>query len=178
MEVTGAALAMARTVSRLSHYWEHTFWGSVASLCWMPAQTQACATLSHLICSMCCLGDGEGVWGQDRGQWWHRGSEHRQWTSSRTLGALLTTCASVAEITSTSDWGELGSDQFLLPCHCLLSFLLVGEIHGLVSGLSLTEVSGELTAQVASGMQCCWCCPWGWTLSHVKYHENCSCSSV
>lgn len=163
MELTGAALAMAQAMSGLSHHWEHTSWGSVPSLCWMPAQTQACATLSHLCCSMCCLCDGGGVWGQEKSQWWDR---FRAGTvkNSLTLGALLAACASVAEITSTTDWGEswevtVSSLLFLSSaCHCLLSFLLVGEDHGVVNQLPLTGLSGELTAQVGSGMQCCQCC--------------------
>lgn len=61
----------------------------------------------------------------------HRGSEHRQWRSSLALGALLTACASVAEITSTTDWRESWeSTSFfsLVPLICLplLTFLSSG----------------------------------------------------
>lgn len=114
----------------------------ILGLCSIPlldaSPDTSCASSSHLSCSTCCLGDGEGVWGQDKSQWWHRGSEHRQWMSSPALSESFADSLCQWSWNNQHHWlgGELGSDQFLPSCssHLLatayLAFFWWGKIMG------------------------------------------------
>lgn len=147
---------MAQALSRLCHSWERIPRGSTEVLCWMPAQTQACGTLSRCCC---CTGwreagPGKGcsaLWAKVSGGTGIQSADHEQAVSSWSLAGCLYQCG----WNNQHRWleGELGSDQLPLPplpliCLPLLSFLLAEGQQGLLKGPSLTGVTGERTARV------------------------------